>query len=384
MTEAAGRDRGVTEFREAPEPEIRAWDERTVRPPGGHVLQSRAWAEYRRRAGWRPIHLVGSDESGILALVRPWPVIGGSSAYLSRGPIPTNGASAEVLADRLDGASRWLTAHGVDVVAADAQIRADTGYGAAVARRGFHSIEEIQPSRHRLSVPLPEGTTEESALATVSKQTRQRIRKAEGEAGLTVVRYDRDAGADGSGVGDGFAAPSRPIAVALGDFYDLLVATAERRDFDVLSRRRFLDWTTSAHAAGQVLYLEACEERDRPIAGLVIYRHGERLSTFLSGDRDDARDRHPGAFHLLRWRAIQLAIREGRAEMDLDGADVAGARRIPLEGESAYGLYQHKRSFGAEWVELAGAQERVARPWRYAIGRAIAAASRRVAPGRPR
>jgi lipid II:glycine glycyltransferase (peptidoglycan interpeptide bridge formation enzyme) len=373
----------VIEYREATEDELRTWDERTVRPSGGHVLQSRAWAEYRRRAGWRPIHLVGSDESAILALVKPWPLVGGSSAYVSRGPVPTD-PSAEVLADRVDGATRWLTAHGVDVVAADAQIRADTGYAAAVARRGFHAIEEIQPSRHRLSVRLPPGTTEETALANVTKQTRQRIRKAEAEDGLVVRRYDRDAGADGAGVGEGFVAPARPIVEALGDFYDLLVATAERRHFDVLSRRRFLDWTTTAHGAGQALYLEACEDGDRPVAGLVIYRHGERLSTFLSGDRDDARDRHPGAFHLLRWRAIQLAIREGRAEMDLDGADLAGARRIPREGDPAYGLYQHKRSFGAEWVELAGAQERIARPWRYALGRAIAAAGRRVGIGRPR
>lgn len=371
----------MIEFREASDAELQAWDDRTVRPSGGHVLQSRAWAEYRRRAGWRPIHLVGADGSAVLALVKPWPLVGGASAYISRGPVPSD-PSAEVLADRLDGATRWLFANGVDVVAADAQIRADTGYGAAVARRGFHPIEEIQPSRHRLSVPLPAGVTEEAALAGVTKQTRQRIRKAEGEDGLTVIRYDRDAGADGTGVGDGFAAPTRPIADALGDFHDLLVATAERRHFDVLSRDRFLDWTTSAHAAGQVLYLEACEAGDRPIAGLVIYRHGERLSTFLSGDRDDARDRHPGAFHLLRWRAIQLAIREGRAEMDLDGADVPGARRVPLEGEAPHGLYQHKRSFGAEWVELAGAQERVARPWRYALGRGTSALTRRLRAAR--
>jgi len=366
----------VIEFREATDAELRTWDELTVRPPGGHVLQSRAWAEYRRRAGWSPHHLVGSDGSGVLALVRPWPLVGGSSAYISRGPVPTD-PSADVLADRLDGATRWLTAQGVDVVAADAQIRADTGYAPAVARLGFHGIEEIQPSRHRLAVPLPPGTTEDAALANVTKQTRQRIRKAEGEE-LAVIRYDRDAGADGTGVGEGFAASSRPIADALGDFYDLLVATAERRHFDVLSRGRFLDWTTTAHSAGQVLYLEACENGDRPIAGLVIYRHGERLSTFLSGDRDDARDRHPGAFHLLRWRAIQLAIREGRAEMDLDGADLPGARRIPVEGDPSFGLYQHKKSFGAEWVELVGAQERVARPWRYALGRTVAALRRRV------
>ena len=52
------------------------------------------------------------------------------------------------------------------------------------------------------------------------------------------------------------------------------------------------------------------------------------------------------------------------------------------EGEPTYGLYEHKRSFGAEWVALAGAQERVARPWRYALGRGLSRVERLVTPGR--
>jgi lipid II:glycine glycyltransferase (peptidoglycan interpeptide bridge formation enzyme) len=74
--------------------------------------------------------------------------------------------------------------------------------------------------------------------------------------------------------------------------------------------------------------------------------------------------------HLLRWRAIQQAIAEGRDQMDLGGVDVAGARRPPRPDEQMYGLYQHKASFGARWVELSGAHERVFRRARYAVGRA--------------
>ena len=62
--------------------------------------------------------------------------------------------------------------------------------------------------------------------------------------------------------------------------------------------------------------------------------------------------------------------------MDLGGVDVAGARREPREGEPMYGLYQHKRSFGAEWVELAGAHEKVIRANRYRAGRVVARLSR--------
>lgn len=367
----------MIEFREARPEELDAWDDLTVRPAGGHVLQSRAWAAYREEAGWHPRFLLGADGSAVLALLKPWPRIQGWSAYLSRGPVPTTDDPAR-LAARLDGAARYLTSHGVDVVASDPQVRASTGYAAELAKIGFAPIEEIQPSRHRLSVPLGDGIDEDSAFARVTKQTRQRIRKA--DQALSVVRWDR--AVPRGAVGEGFAKPEGDLDWALAKFHVMLVETARRRAFDILPRKRFNDWAFASYMAGQSLYLEAVDQRAAPVAGLLIYRHGERLSTFLSADFDNTREAHPGAFHLLRWRAIQLAIREGRAEMDLDGADLAGARRIPEPSDRSYGLYQHKKSFGAEWVELTGAHERVARPMRYLAGRTLAALQRRYRPTR--
>jgi lipid II:glycine glycyltransferase (peptidoglycan interpeptide bridge formation enzyme) len=75
---------------------------------------------------------------------------------------------------------------------------------------------------------------------------------------------------------------------------------------------------------------------------------------------------------LLVWRAIQIALREGRPIVDLGGVDVPGARGRPQPGQAAYGMLQFKEGFGAEWVELAGAHERVIRPGRYALGRVAA------------
>jgi lipid II:glycine glycyltransferase (peptidoglycan interpeptide bridge formation enzyme) len=367
----------LIEFREAREDELETWDDLTVRPAGGHVLQSRAWAEYRQQAGWHPRFLMGADGSAVLALLKPWPRVAGWSAYLSRGPVPTT-ADPHALAARLDGATRYLTGQGVDVVASDPQVPASTGYAAELERIGFKPIEEIQPSRHRLSVPLGPDIDEEQALARVSKQTRQRIRKAESE--LQIVRWDKTVLR--GDVGEGFAKPEGDLDWALAKFHVMLIETARRRQFEILPRKRFNDWAYLSYTARQSLYLEAIDKRGAPMAGLLIYRHGDRLSTFLSADFDNTRDAHPGAFHLLRWRAIQLAIREGCAEMDLDGADLVGARRIPEPSDRSYGLYQHKKSFGAEWVELTGAHERVARPTRYLVGRTIAALERRYRPNR--
>ena len=342
-------------FREASPDELERWDDMTVRAPGGHVLQSKAWAQHRATRGWQPRFLVGDDGSGVLALLRPWPVVGGASAYLPRGPVPTGGLEDAVA--RLEGATRWLAKQGVDVVASDAEVIAD-GYAERLATVGFHSIEEIQPSRHRLSVRLDEHSDEDKLFENVSKSTRQRIRQAE-RGGLTVVRYDAapppPPPARSSALADlEFANPVVKPERALERFHGLASQTADRRHFALGSRASFLHWTTRAYASGFLVLLEAIDEAERSIAGLMLYRHGGRLSTVLSGDLEEARKEHPGAFHLLRWRAIQAAVREGATEMDLGGVDVAGARHEPKEGEPMFGLYQHKRGFGAQWVELPG------------------------------
>jgi peptidoglycan pentaglycine glycine transferase (the first glycine) len=366
----------LTSIRPATAAELADWDAHTVDAPGGHVLQSRAWAAHREEAGWRAARLVFDDGFRVLVLRRRFPWIGGSSAYVPRGPI----AAAEDpvrTADRLIALAEHLARAGVAVVAADPEIPAATGFAKRLADAGFARIEEIQPSRHRITLGLA-GRDPDDVLGAIAKSTRQRIRKAEKD-GIVVIRHDGRL--PPSGVGEGFAAPAEPPETALDRFYDLLLETGERRQFSFGPRDRFLAWWRAALAAGHLVYLEARTAEGVPQAGLVLYRHGDRLSTVHSGDHADARRDHPGALHLLRWRAVELALREGRSEMDLGGVDVAGARREPREGEQLWGLYQHKRSFGGEWLELSGAHERVIDPTRYRVGRVAARAARLLGRG---
>ena len=368
---------------------LEGWDAAAVDGPGGHVLQSRAWAAHRAAGGWRPRFLAAGDARA-LVLERPWPVLPGGSAYLPRGPvvparawsIPAGEAQPGRAADYGAGAAvgsaltaivDHLALGGCDVVAADPEVaEGDSGYRAALGTAGLHAIPEIQPSRHRMAIALPDGGDEAAVFEGIAKATRQRIRRAERDR-VVVVRWDAAPHDLEGSIRATEAAPA-----ALDRFYGLLRATGERRGFGFAGPSEFVTWWRRALDAGHLVYLEARESAPDGdvLGGLVLYRHGTRLSTAHSGDRTERRRDHPGAMHLLRWRAIQLALAEGRTEMDLGGVDVAGARRIPAEGEPTYGLYEHKRSFGAEWVALAGAQERVVRSWRYAAGRATAKAAR--------
>jgi lipid II:glycine glycyltransferase (peptidoglycan interpeptide bridge formation enzyme) len=385
--------------------QLDGWDAAAVDAAGGHVLQSRAWAAHREAGGWRP-RFLACGEVRALALVRPWPGLGGGSAYLPRGPVGprlpwTGDGSGTAIGVALVTVTSLLAAEGVDVIAADPEVADDdAGYRAALASAGYRPIEEIQPSRHRTALALPRDRDPEAVLAGVAKATRQRIRRAERD-GVVVVRHDARAMPL-----DGFVAPVEPGEAALRRFYDLLRATGERRGFGLGGPGGFVGWWVRALAAGHLVYLEAREGGDGDagpgdrgpggnddrdgnddgragavLGGLVLYRHGHRLSTVHSADVAHRRHEHPGTMHLLRWRAIQLAIAEGRTEMDLGGVDVAGARRPPEPGEATFGLLEHKRSFGAQWVGLAGAHETVRRPWRYAAGRGLARVTRLLGRG---
>jgi lipid II:glycine glycyltransferase (peptidoglycan interpeptide bridge formation enzyme) len=319
------------------------------------------------------------DEHPALVLLRAFPIVGGSSAYVPRGPIVDAGDvrdGGEAAAARVNALANWLVEAGVAVVATDAEVPAsDVAYGTRLRRLGFHPIAEIQPSRHRVSVSLAEGTDDAAVRATFTKSTRQRIAGAERD-GVVIERYDTG----GALAHDLFGRPSGTPRDAFEAFATLLEGTGERRGFRFGPRDVFIDWWLAALEAGMLIYLDARDpnDRSRSLGGLILYRHGTRLSTVHSADPPGVRETHPGVMHLLRWRAIQLAIREGCDEMDLGGVDTGPDHAEPGEGHPMAGLYEHKRSFGARWLAMTGAHERVMRPSRYSIGRVAARLDRAI------
>lgn len=352
--------------REAAPEELSSWDGRVVDVPGGDVQQSLAWGLQRERMGAAPHHLVLDDGSLALVLCRRR-LLGGGRAYVPRGPVAA-GAGPEVVAGRLIAIAAWARDAGFDVVVADPEVPAASGFPALLAGLGFRQVEEIGPSRHRVGVPIPPGADEATLLAGIAQKTRQQLLAAE-RRGARVVRYDLRAGAD---PGPGFEAPppSRlgdAAEAAFGRFHAVLVSTGERRGFRVGSRSAALAWWRAALDAGHLLLLEVVGSGDEAIGGALFYRHGDRLTYGHSADDPALRPAHPGAMGLLLWRALQLAAREGREELDLGGVDVRGTRRAPRPGEPTYGLLRFKQSFGGCWIELSGAHEQVLRGPRHAL-----------------
>ncbi len=291
------------------------WDATAVDAQGGHVLQSRAWAEHREATGWQPRFLAVGDARA-LVLVRPWPVVGGGSAYVPRGPVRGRRAVDRRTGRGAGSARRWPRSRRTSrrrastCVAADPEVAADdAGYGAALGAAGFHAIAEIQPSRHRMAMPLPADGDATAIMDGVAKATRQRIRRAERD-GVAVVRWDARPDA---GTLEGPMRATEPPAAALGRFYDLLRATGDRRGFGFAGADEFVTLVGPARwppATSSTSRRARASVDGDVLGGLVLYRHGRRLSTAHSADRAERRHDHPGAMHLLRWRAIELALAE--------------------------------------------------------------------------
>ena len=330
------------------------WDQVVVDAPGGHVVQGTASAEHRASQGWNPRFVTFDDGRGALVIVRARR-IRGATGYCPRGPIAA-GDPPERVADRAVALAGAMRAEGIVALAVDPELDQSDTYDRRLADAGFRVVEEIQAGRHRLVVDLPTGTTEASLLAGCTKTARQRIRGA-WVAGTVVEATSADAD--------------------LTAFGALMETTAERRGFWIGSPSALQAWWRRVLDAGQGCLLVA-RNGGRVAGGLFLYRQGGHLATAYSADNPAFRRELKGTMHLLRWTAITLALAERAPLIDLGAVDIPGARREPRQGEATFGLYEHKRSLGAHWVESAAAHEIVLRPWRNEIVKATA----RVLPGR--
>jgi hypothetical protein len=321
--------------REAPP----GWDDRAVHAPGGHVMQSIAWAGYRAPLGFEPRFLTYDDGSVVLATLRRSPGLPGLEAVLRRGPAHLD-ERGQCGAERAIAAAEWARSIGARDLFLDPERPADPGWERAMDAAGFRVTDGLEPSIHVLRLDLPGGTTEEALFASLSKSTRQRVRAS--ERGGTRILDDR------LGVRlDEFVPLMRERAAALG--------IPLRADTDYLRGWRAL-------LAADLARLLLAEHDDQLIGGLFLYRQGGIHATAYSADRAGSRAELPGTMHLLRWTAIRDALHEGATAIELGGVDLPGHRRPPVPGEPGYGLYEHKRSFGATWLERAPPRRIVLRP----------------------
>lgn len=323
-----------------------SWDQRAVTPPGGHVLQSSAWAEYRSAGPDEPHFLTFDDGAVALVMLRRSPGLPGVEATVRRGPVH-RGDPAGQIAARAMALAAWARKTGARDLFLDPEHDADPAYAAAMDAAGFTLTEEREPSIHVMRLRFAPGLDEEALFKGLSKSTRQRVRAAQ-DAGVSVRETSDEARMEA------FAGLLRERADVVG------MQLQQGSDY-LAGWRRLIE-----AALGRLLL---AEHEGELVGGLFLFRQGGIHATAYSADKASRRRELPGAMHLVRWNAVRDAHAEGCPAIELGGVDLPGHRSPPQKGDPNRGLYEHKRGFGAEWVVREPARRMVLRPGVERFGR---------------
>ena len=307
--------------------------------PGGHVMQSATWGTYRASQGWDAHFLTFDDERVVLALLRSAAGLPGSEAIVRRGPAHVH-ETPQSSAARAAALASWAREAGARTLYLDPERPADPAYAKAMDSAGFEVTDDLEPSIHVMRRDFEPGLDDEALLRSFSKSTRQRIRAAE-KAGVTV-----DPSTDPEQL--------RAFAELLHERADVVGMQLQAGTGFVEAWRRLID--------ADLGLLLLAEHDGELVGGLFLFRQGGIWSTAYSADKASMRRELPGTMHLVRWTAIRAAFDEGCPGIELGGVDLPGHREPPQQGDPNRGLYEHKRGFGAEWVEREPARRIVLRP----------------------
>ena len=305
------------------------WDAAAAHGPGGHVMQSSAWAAIREQQGWSAEFL---RPAGAHALVLWRPLPGGMRfGYCPRGPV----ASAAQLPEALVAlAAHAKETSGALVLKVDPE-RTPAEAAAALTAAGFVRGPDIQPVVATLVLPLDR--EDEALLAGFEKDTRWSVRQPE-KRGVEVYQGTTDED--------------------LIAFYDLYALTGRRAGFITRTQAYYrMVWRTLIEAGLATLWL--AEHDGQPVAGAMTWHCGDR-EVYQYGATNDAVRKLYAAYGLL-WRCIVEAHARGARTFDFGG--------IPADPNDAsdpmHGPYMFKKGFDGAVRRWVGAHDAVPRSLAY-------------------
>jgi lipid II:glycine glycyltransferase (peptidoglycan interpeptide bridge formation enzyme) len=307
------------------------WDDAAVRSPGGHVLQSSAWADIREAQGWRAeFRRIGQPLPVALVLWRALP--GGLCiGYCPRGPIVRDESQ---LLEALGAIARLASERRAIFVKLDPELDPATAEE-PLRQAGFRRAGDIQPILATLELDLaPE---EDVLMAALEKDTRWGVRQAE-KRGVTI----RDASGDAD----------------LRALYDLYAETGRRASFITRTWDYYRRMWGTLIAAGHAR-VRLAERAGAAVAGALVWRCGER-EVYQSAATNEA-GRSAYAAYALLWRCIIEARRSGARRFDFGGIPVDVTRK----DDPMYGPYLFKKGFGGTPRRFVGAHDAVPRPLVY-------------------
>jgi lipid II:glycine glycyltransferase (peptidoglycan interpeptide bridge formation enzyme) len=322
-------------IRQARDEEIAGWDELiATNPAGGEVFQTKAFADLKRRQGWRPEFWVYETSFGAvytLVLARRIPRIG-RILYAPRGPSVTNLKQWREIC-------RLNRQHARDAV----MIKMEP----PIARR------EIKTLPNDLThVANVQGAVTNTVIINLNQSKddlwssfRQRARRAirGGKKEQLIVRM-----ADWSPANFNFMC-------------DLYKETARRANSPIRHRSYYRTFWREFMAAGAAKFFFCKRPGDeRPIAGAFIQWSGQNALYKDGGSRRDVKAHFS---HLLHWQIMLWLAERGVRNYDLGGAPPSD--QLDDSTHAWAGLATFKLSFGAAVTDFVGAYDQILKPAEY-------------------
>jgi len=322
--------------------EIEHWDELVAHnPDGGHILQSRAWGEFKRRHGWQPLywlHEHGAHQTAVLVLQRHIPGLG-NLWYAPKGPGVTQVDELGEIVDTLRDTRRSFA------VKVEPELPEDAATDRALAERGLVKAQrDVQITRATIIVDLT--PDEDALLASFKPKTRYNIRLA-GRRGVTVEPVAAD-------------------EANIDAMYELMRSTQSRAAFTLRPKDYFAGYWRLHEAAGQGQMFFA-RRNGEILAGLYATFIGCK-SWYKDGGSTKSHA-EVMAPHLLQWEAMRWLRARGIRSYDLVAVPPPGSLH---EGHRLYGLYRFKSGFSDTISEFVGTWDAAASRRRYQIWQAVA------------
>ncbi len=333
-------------------PERENWNAFVSAQQGSSLYQSYEWGQIRKVQGWEPYYVAVADEAGwvgaALVLVKRLPGGVGSLLYSPVGPLMAQSAGTpmENVLPVLVSAVREIARRVGGVFwRIEPRVRADDSEGGDwIEHAGFRRIPQEWSywNRPKYDMHLDISGGEAAVLSRISSRTRNKIRhsKKRGLA-IEVGHDDRD----------------------VETLYRLMMNTGAKKRIPVRGLGHFhtLFWTLEKSGMGRLFIARKDGE---PVAAGMSSRFGPvGLLLYLSSDYS-----MKYAGWAVQWEMIRWAIGLGCATYDFAGT---GTSYPPKETDKGYGVYQFKRSLGAEIVSWYGYADYVFSPVRYQTFRAV-------------
>lgn len=322
------------------------WRTLQAKLPQPHVLQSWEWGEVKNQTGWKAKRYAIDDPSGELIgtfqfLTRRAPLrLPFTIGYVPKGPMVDweNSQAADCALDAIQTSARSNRCLFVKI---DPNVQEDRPEGAALLQklrsRGWsYSSEQIQfKNTAYSSLPVNGPDAQDTLMAQFKSKWRYNIRLAERRG----IRIRMGGPQD------------------LNAFYQLYAETSERDGFAIRPYSYYETvWKTYLTAqdeeenpAGGTLLLAEHPEDDEPIAGIFLFKYGQRVWYFYGASSERRRRDMPN--YLLQWQALSWSLEQGASIYDWWGAPTDPDD--PEDGMA--GVWRFKQGFGAELQNHIGA-----------------------------